>query len=265
MADESIKKYMRPGFPKENIGAHGYYAEIEYIGPYDELKQAPNVGEEWGDYIGYVTAASIEPIDQTTYGIMTVVVEQKFGEEDYPESREGVLKDVNYEVDWVDVQRSLYEHPEFKQGGTYELTNRDVADLKKWETEPWPEYKSTYFYHVDPSDSSSTLVELSENAKVLAKGIELGIEYWVDKAPVARRQETYVNGPPPRTSAGQKEDPPAGFPNLPDDYEWIVSADRSIMRGDANKWNRDTEWIGAVKVLLDKSTLYYADSSNADT
>jgi hypothetical protein len=98
--------------------------------------------------------------------------------------------------------------------------------------------------------------ELSANAKLLAKGILLGIEYWVDKAPVARRTDTYVNGPPPKGTAGLKE-VPAGFPALPDGYEWIRDADRALRAGGQNKWTNETSWIGAKKVLIDAAQIFW--------
>lgn len=263
MADESIIALRRPGFPKENVTADGYRAEIEYVGDFDTLYSAPVIGQPWGDYEGYVTAANIEPIEKTTYGILLVVVERKFDASDYPEEETGTLKETNYEIDWVDVQRSLYEHKLFRVGGggVYELTNEDVANLNNWEKMPDPKYKKDFIFATNPetwSGGSEGTATLSANAQMLAKGMLQGLEYWVDKAPVARRQETYVGGPPPATTAGLKEALPGGFPNPPAGYEWLRSADRSTMRGDGNKWNRDSEWIGAIKVLIDRNSIYYA-------
>lgn len=262
MADESIILLRRPGYPKTSATANGTTTEIEYVGDYSTLYSAATIGEAWGEYEGYVTAATIEPIEKTDHGILTVSMERKFDASEYPEGDTGTLTETNYEIDWVDVQRSLYEHPVFRVGGggTYALTNEDVANLKNWEKMPDPTYKKDYIFALNPDKwqgSSEGTATLSTNAQALAKGLEQGIEYWVDKAPVARRNETYVNGPPPETSAGAKEDLPEGFPNPPTTYEWLRSADRSSKRGDSNKWNRDSEWIGAKKVLIDKSAIYY--------
>lgn len=261
MADESIINQRRPGFPKISATAQGGMYEIEYVGDYDTLYGAATIGETWGDYVGYVTSANIEPIDKTDYGILRVVVEWKFGETNYPGGGTGTLTETNYELDWVDVQRSLYEHPIFRVGGggVYELTAEDIANIKNWEKMPDPTYKKDYIFATNPETwdgSSAGTGTLSTNAQSLAKGLEQGIEYWVDKAPVARRSQTYVNGPPPMCEAGRKEDPES-FPNLPSGYEWLRSADRATMRGDGNKWNRDTEWLGAAKVLVDVDTIYY--------
>ena len=99
-------------------------------------------------------------------------------------------------------------------------------------------------------------IELSAAAKMLAEGFNKRCEYFVEKVPVARQSETWVNGPPPAGTAGLKETP-TGFPNLPSGYEWIKSADRAMRSGGQNKWQRDQEWLGAKKVLYDAANLFY--------
>ena len=264
MADESIIALRRPGYPKTSATANGTITEIEYVGDYSTLYSAVTIGDPWGAYEGYVTAANIEPIEKTAHGILMVSMERKFDSSEYPEGDTGTLTETNYEIDWVDVQRSLYEHPVFRAGGDYALSATDIAEIENWKKMTFPDYKASYIFAINPDKWDRTLGSsgtdtLSTNAQALAKGINLGIEYWVDKAPVARRNETYVNGPPPETSAGEKEDLPEGFPNPPAGYEWLRSADRSSKRGESNKWNRDSEWIGGDKILIDKNAIYYLE------
>jgi hypothetical protein len=123
------------------------------------------------------------------------------------------------------------------------------------------EYKRSYIYALDDdwtylSKGSLGTDTLTANAQKFAKGIEKGLEYWVDKAPVCRKTETYVGGPPPISTAGQKENP-IGIPNQPTGYEWIRSADRSLRRGSAGRWERTIEWLGADKVEADSTQIYW--------
>lgn len=261
---ESIYRYMRPGFPKEGLSESGYTNTIEYVGPYIDIRAAGcDVGITWGSYPGLVTSASAEPIEGTDYAILTVVVERKFASND-PDSSEktGDLAETNEEIDWVDVQRSLFEHPEFRVGGggTYELTNEDVAAIKKWQEMPSVGYKKDYIYVTgrmeDWSGGSEGTATLSTNAKMFAAGIEQGIEIWIDKAPVVRKSETYVGGPGPKGKAGKKEDP-TGVDKVPTGYEWIRNGDRNLHRGGQTRWQRDIEWIGAKKVLVDTEKVYW--------
>ena len=260
MAHESIRTLMRPGYPKEALDEKSYRNTIEYVGKHADLKAANcRVGITWGEFPGRVTTANAEPLENSEYAILVVVVEAKFGDADYPESGTGTLEEQNHEVDWIAVQRSLYEHPKFAEGGTYALDDEDIAALKNWERMPDPTYKKDFIYATNPdkweggSEGTSTL---SSNAQMLAKGILKGIEYWPDYLPVARKTGTYSGGPPPEGEAGMKETP-TGFPNLPPGYEWVKSADRATKSGGQTKWRRAEEWTAAVKVLIDSQDIYW--------
>lgn len=261
MANESIYSLMRPGFPKESLDENSYRNTIEYVGLYKDIQKAKcRVGIQWGSYPGLVQSAVAEPIEGTEHAILTVVVERKFEKGDYPGGGSGTKIETNEEVDWVDVQRSLYEHPAFRVGGggAFELNGEDVAAIKAWEKNPYPEYKKIYTYSKDgyKSGVSAASPTLSDKAKMFARGLEQGLEYWVDKAPVARLTEIYSGGPPPEGSAGQKEDP-SGFANVPSGYEWIRTADRGTRSGGQTKWKRSIEWVGAKKVLIDKDEIFW--------
>lgn len=258
MAQESIYNLMRPGFPKPSYGKDSYRTEIEYVGLVADLFAAsPPISTVWGDHQGLVSEQHLEPIEGTDWGILSITCERKF---DPAEGDSGlgtmVANATTYEIDWADVQRSLFEHPKFRVGGggTYVLTTEDVTAIKKWIVQPDPGYKKDFIYDVsEVGDHAGTL---SAHAKMLAQGMLLDVEYWVDKAPVARRSDTYVKGPPPAGTAGQKETPP-GFPNLPAGYEWIRSTDRALRAGGQSSWQNDTEWIGAKKVLIDVDDVFW--------
>ncbi len=258
MAHEPIYNFRRPGFPKPSYSKDAYRTVIEYVGLMATLYlHSPRMSSEWGEHEGLVTDEWMEPLEGTEYGVLTVVCERKFD----PAEGEGglgtkVQNATTYEIEWVDVQRSLFEHPAFRlgAGGDYELDSEDVEAVKKWQVNPDPDYKKDFIY--DKAEVGDHQGTLSTNAKMLARGLQMGIEYWVDKQPVARRSDTYVKGPPPEGSAGQKDDP-EGFDNLPEGYEWIRSSDRAVKAGSQSSWTRDTEWIGCDKVLIDVDEIFW--------
>lgn len=260
MAHESIRTLMRPGFPKEVLDERSYRNTIEYVGKYADLKAANcRVGITWGEYPGRVTVANAEPLENSEYAILVVVVESKFGEADYPEGGTGTLGEIVHEIDWNTVHRSLYEHPKFAEGGEFALADEDRIALKNWERMPDAGYKEDFIYATNPDTwegGASGTGTLSANAQELAKGILIGIDHWEDFAPVARKTSTYSGGPPPEGDAGLKETP-TGFPNLPDGYEWVKTADRSVKSGGQTKWRRSEEWTGSDKVLIDRANIYW--------
>lgn len=265
MADESIIAYMKPGFPVEGQTDKSFTTTIEYVGPASALKVArPEKNDPWGDYPGIVSSTSWQPFetiqtDTDQLGTLTVVVEAaEWGTDASYDT--GTKTNIDYEIDWVDVQTPLIQHPAFAPGagGAYQLTIDDIAKIELWKTTENPEKKAAYQYAADLSASGEiTYYDLSTNAKTFAYGLAQGIEYFNRKTPVARRTETWVNGPPDECLAGLKETP-TGFPNLPSGYEWIREADRSLKQGTSRKWNRDIEWIGEKKVLVDAAQIFWS-------
>ena len=263
MPNDPIYNLMRHGFPRESLDDKSYKTTIEYVGLVTLLLlHSPAISTQWGKYPGLVTEQNLERLEGTAHGILTITCESKFNTGgDSPKTGKKIEGETSYEIDWVDVQRSLYEHPKFRKGGggAYELTDADIENIKNWEKNPWAAYKKIYTYrdggdYTKACDASDPT--LSINAKTLAVALYHGVQYWIEKAPVARRSDTWVNGPPPPGSAGQKQTPP-GFPNLPTGYEWIRSTDRALRAGGQSSWSNDTEWIGANKVLIDVDEIFW--------
>lgn len=252
MASESILTYKKPGFPKTDNSESSYLTTIEYVGPEATLAAAePAANEIWGDYDGLVKTTRLSPIEGTTQAELTVITEYFYDNT----GTTGTAREVSYEIDWVMFQRPMLEHPTFRPGGggIYELTSEDVADIEQWKNETDAATKGAYAYY---NASDETSVELSANATKFAKGLEMGIESYEDYAPVARRITNYTGGPPSSSTAGLK-DTPTGIPGLPTGYEWRKSADRAVRAGGQTRWEKVEEWIGAVKVLVDRTTIYF--------
>lgn len=259
MASEFIFDLRRPGFPKFDNSEGSFRTSIEYVGNFDDLfREAPNVGESWGDYQGTVATSRLEPIEGTNYAILTVDCEAKFEPGDGTGYDEGVEQETKWEVDWVMFTRSWYEHPEFRVGGagTYALTEMDVYEIGMWETEEDVFLKEQYSFRPPLGGETQTL---SNNAKMFVQSILLGIPEWEDFSPVARKTTTYSRGNPGQSSAGQKEDP-EDFTGRPTGYEWRKTADRAVQAagGGTTKWDRVEEWTGAKKVLYDRDEVFWS-------
>lgn len=271
---ESIIDLLRPGFPKYENDGKSFRTFLEYVGKEDRLSAIVVAGLHalpgytWGTYPGRIVSSRPEPLEgREDYWQLQIVCEYLLQNADYQAGHgedKGVLEATVEEIDWIKVQRPIYEHPEFLTGGRFELSFEDIIHIEVWKLMPDPQYKKDFQY-VEDGDTekwrisgggSDGLATLSDNAIACAKGILKKIEYYEDTAPVARRTETYVNGPGPKNKAGKKETPP-NFDNLPAGYEWIRETDRSVRRGANNRWDRDLEWIGAKKVLIDCEKLYY--------
>ena len=252
MAEESITQYMRPGFPKPLISEKEYATRIEYVGPQADLESAAaTLAQSWGSYPGVITQADIDPIEGSTYAILTVQVTKKT--DLASDSAVGEKERETYEIEWNKVSRPLAEHPEFYNI----LTVSDLVDIEYWRNDQDPTLKKAYKYDARILvDGVSDETELTAIAKKYAKGILLQNEEFDDYAPVVRKTSFYVNGPPPDSQAGQKEDP-AGVPNVPPDWEYRKSADRSINAGGQTRWEKIEEWEGAKKVLIDKEEIFW--------
>lgn len=283
MAAEYLNEYLEPEYPKiENLEA-SYRTTLKYIGPYDDLLfELPAYDEKWGNYRGRVTSSKLEPVPgRDNYGRLDVVVEERFEEVDEDDLAEeegegegeeepepepdpentgqfGTARGYSYEVEWVMFQRSLFEHPAFRPGGggTYELSSKDKADIEAWQQEPNTELQAIYKYEQTWGTSTGAVFELSDNAKKLAMGLEMGIETWEDYSPVIRKITTYAGGPPRSSTAGTKENGPS-FAGKPAGYEWRKTADSAVRGGGSARWDRSEEWTGATKVLYDKESIFW--------
>ena len=252
MAAETIIGYKKPEFPKVENTENGTVTRIEYIGALATIAPAlPTVGATWGDYVGQVKSVSTEPTENATVIEAFVTVELS---RDNTDVEPGELVSISYEIRWVTVERSMLEHPQFAigGGGANALTTTDIVEIELWRApENTTDLRAAYQYKEAGYD-----LNLTTNGKYFARGIELGQETYEDKAPTAVKISEYVNGPPPETTAGLKEDP-VGFPNLPAGFEWRKETADSTRAGGALKWNLTEEWVGAAKVLTDRLNVYW--------
>lgn len=259
MAAESIINLRKPGFPKIGKSENGATTTIEYIGATATLTAAvPSISTAWGDYLGTVKSTSIAPVENSkTSGISVLTVETELPI-DNETIETGTLRSISYEIRWVTVSRSLLEHPQFAigQGGANALTDEDIAAIELWKS-PENGLQNKKNFLIPSDDEYDPSEPLSTNARLFARGLQLGQETWEDKAPVVAKISEYVGGPPPETDAGAKNTP-TGFPNLPSGYEWRKETADSTRAGGETRWNLTEEWVGAKKILSDKNAIYWS-------
>ncbi len=258
MANEFILTYKKPGFPKTANTGKSFRTTIEYVGPSDELEDEMPVTESvWGNYPGVVTSSVHEPIEGTDKAMLKVIVETFTDQSEYPEV---TALEETFERDWVAFSRSLKEHPEFTMGGggQFELEPGDDFDIRMWQEEMDRALQKEYKYRQpNPGSSvSSFVVDLSTNAKMFARGLQIGQENWEDYAPVIRKTTTFSKGIGSGADAGLRGGEP-DFAGKPDGYEWRKSADRGLKTGRQGRWDQDEEWVGATKVLIDRKRIYW--------
>lgn len=253
----ALSAYLRPGFPKFSETENSFKYSYEYRGLLADIEpDIPVIGDEDSDHEDfYVTNISTEPLENSLYIELTVETEMERQDDD---EADGTVISVTHEVEWAAVSRSMYEHPEFRAGGLYALTDADITEIESWRNNPNAEYKAEFIFREDGDYTKPVTAldpALSANAQKFAQGILLGIESWDDFAPVLRKTSTYINGGPDETTAGEKEVPT--FPKKPDGYEFRKSADRSLKAGRKSRWERTEEWMGAEKVLVDRKKIYW--------
>jgi hypothetical protein len=250
MEEDPLISYIKPEFPKIEYTESAVVTRVEYIGPHQIISSLPFPGATWGNYRGVVKSSSVEPTENIDISIGLLTLEETI---DNVDVMPGTLTAVSYEIRWLTIERSMYEHPDFNSGGRHALSVGDLYDIEKWKApENAREFRTTYRYLENGYEN-----ELSANARMFCRGIELGLETFEDKAPTAIKISEYVGGPPPTTDAGLKDEP-MNFPNLPANFEWRKETADSTRASGATKWNLTEEWLGAKVVLFDRLQVYWS-------
>jgi hypothetical protein len=256
MAAEFILKYKKPGFPKTANTDKGFSTTIEYVGPLAELQaEQPSKDEVWGDYTGVVKSAKLNPLEGTEKAELTVICEATFDQSGDSSFDDPTVREIGYEREWVEFTRSLYEHPAFAigQGGEFELSSEDLAAIEKWQNNEDVQLKAEYKYPYHPDGGVS---DLSPNAKMFVRGLELGQDPYTDYAPVIRKTTNFAKGIPSGADAGLKGGEPE-FTGKPEGYEWRKASDRGVKAGGQTRWDQVEEWMGATKVLIDRKNVFW--------
>lgn len=161
-----------------------------------------------------------------------------------------------FEIDQVQNEKTLRQHPDF-----ITFTAADWKAVLAWDAETDTVARADFKYYVRDAAGEAVGASValtgtsSTGQKAYATLRLLGVESFLDFAPVVRRTSRYNgNNPPSSADTGQKVTAPS---YAPAGYEWLKTADRVSKAGlNAGFWIRQEEWIGARKILLDKDDLF---------
>lgn len=160
------------------------------------------------------------------------------------------------EIDQVQIEKPLRQHPDF-----IGFSADDWKAVTAWDAEIDTVARAAFEYYDRDSSGEVTagptaLTGTSSSGQVAYATLRLlGVESFLDFAPVVRKTSRYNgNIPPSSADAGQKTSAPSYAPS---GYEWLKTADRVSKAGlNAGFWLRQEEWMGARKILLDKDELF---------
>lgn len=230
-----------------------------------------------------VDRASMQTVDVSNWGELTIETLEKAPQldddaqvTDTPEGSDGDITEPPaptsgpaaqvendqypfYEIEWVQLEKALRQHPAFA-----EFTPTDWTAIDLWEKETDVAARAAFQYWnrdkeglaVGDLQTLGASAEPDKSPQVYAKLRLLGVESFLEFAPVARKTSRYRGNSAPATDdAGTKvgSDP---FDGVPADYEWLKTADRSSKQGFGIEWLRQEEWTGAVTILLDKREVF---------
>lgn len=158
-----------------------------------------------------------------------------------------------YEIDWTQNEKQLKQHPVFA-----DFTADQFNQLEMWDKETDGAARIAFQFWVRDKDGAvvGSVQTLDSDQQKYARLRLLGVEAFLDFAPIARKTSRFSGNTTPETSdAGQKSgsDP---FTDVPEGYEWLKIGDRSAKQGEGSDWMRVEEWQGARKILLDKDELF---------
>lgn len=221
-----------PDSPEYNFDTGGLTVTRIFIGPFPSLlSKRPLLGGYMVD-IGagiLVEKVNVKPLGQgaTGPGQMTVTLVSLVP----PDNRPTPFQPV-YEIEWNMLERKLEQHPRY-QTGPLALSDDDLDLIAQWE--------------------AATTAPLRKDAVTKLAGRTGALDFIAKKRkgedayrlyyPVARK--TSQVGVFPAVGACGKVQVPPEFPQLPDGYVWLTSADRGTRTGRYGKWERQQEWDGA--------------------
>lgn len=248
----ALTDFLRPDYPKLSTDSTGVRRTYVFRGlktAIDPVRVSP----------GMMFAGN--PVDRTgeepiaTSGWIDYTVETFYT---FPQATEQVDDDQYpfYEIDQVQIEKNLRQHPLFAA-----FSNADWLAVNAWEDEIDQSLKQAYQYYIRNKDGESdgSLLTLTGSATVgqvaYARLRRLGVESYLDFAPVVRRTTKYRgNAAPSSADAGQKTTAPSYAPT---GYEWLKTCDRVSKQGTrSTEWLRQEEWTGARKVLIDKDGIF---------
>ena len=245
--------HLQPGYPKYKGNTSGETVILVYGGPYQTLLVAKPFSGQVVNGFPYipVSEVNVEPLGAgvTGPGTLTITLQQDNG------STSSAVDDQTDELDWTELTRAIELHPRYNgtlaQGNGFGGTKLSTAAIilsgdssATPLTSVWDQLKEAASISIRnalvariPDGSSKTLV-LELETKYHA-----GTTSYVMPAPLARRTIRSFNIIPSTAMGKVTGNKP--FPECPDGYVWLTTADRSLRQGKRSKWERILEWTGA--------------------
>lgn len=248
-----------PGSPVDVKNTAGSFLRHTYRGDNSTLAtHRPAIGADWNGnevaetelvQIGRSLTWQLTVLAQTPDATPAVLGSSQISNNEFP------LLETDYEA----VERPLRQHPAF---AGFDETDWQAIDL--WIDETDSENRKIFKYWKRDKDGNTTgtIQTLSaapdpdKSQQDFAAAYLLGVESFVDYAPIARKTSLYKGTSKPTSSdIGQKivGDP---FTGVPSGYQWVKRADRAVKQGRGYHWTRVEEWIGAREVLVDKDDIF---------
>ena len=229
----------RPDSPEWDFGTQKVSCTRTFEGLYaDCLTKVPPIGSSMQGYDAKLLVENVK-IKKAISGKATMTVLAEYladvGNNEFPAPVQPV-----FEVEWVQLERPLEQHPKFKAlfpdpKGETTFTDAQIAalnDFNAWENA------------TDATSRQATYAALSAAFKTLAQKKMRGQTTYLLFAPTARittlaRNVTLASG------CGKQFTAVPGFSELPEGYAWLSTADHSTRTGTNGKWQRVQEWTGA--------------------
>jgi hypothetical protein len=252
----ALLDYLRPDYPKfvsAPEGTHAQWAVRGLAATINPLLPAIGSTMAYGGFnyiIEKVTAEQIETSTVSDYlieGYYSVPKAQTtVADEQYP----------HYSIDYVQVEKSLKQHPEFAA-----FTAADWIAVTTWDAETDSAARAALQYYERDKDgvainSAIALTGSATAGQIAYATLRLkGVESFLDFAPEVTLATKYFSSDPPSAAdAGQKVSAPTYAPS---GYEWLKTMDRVQKQGVRSIcWIREEKWLGARKVLLDKDEIF---------
>ena len=223
--------HLQPGYPDYKVNASGEIVVLVYGGPYKALLAAKPYSGQLVTGFPYipVSEVNVKPLGAgiTGPGTLTITLQQDSS------STSSALLDQTDEIDWTELTKPIEKAPCFNAGGTYELYHDDLDDIEQWKNAATKALRKQ-IYEI-----------LSLNAQKFVDKIRAGEESFFVPAPLARRTTRSFNLTSGTTLGKIIVGKP--FPECPNGYIWLTTADRSLRQAPRGKWERVQEWTGAQK------------------
>lgn len=246
--------HLQPGYPKFRENATALVIELLYEGDYNLIQaRKPGIGNLYPGYGKlYVDDVFVDKLAAGKGSLRVTLTNQG---SDTPGGKDE--KPVR-EVYWMDLVRSIEQHPRYKSpGGVKELGIAERMNIQLWKAETDFEAKTHFkYYEIGENGRRGALKPIGTHAEDLATELLLGNDSYTTTYCVAmettHHRGTFKLSPCPRRVSAKP------FDACPDNYFWIRWNDRLTRTGKRGKWQRTVYHYGYEEEINGK---FYKDEA----